>query len=200
MVAILLLEIGSGLQGVLIPIRADIAGFPVEVIGILGALHYVGFVIGCLRLPTMIRRIGHVRSFSALATMEEVMLAAPSSWQIYYEGEERGLWLQRHFSYSDRIRYYSPDPKARAAVASLLKRLSGRAIPRTVQSQYLPDGVWGAGADEILVAAVQGVLGVYRRACRGEMLTPRTGPVGGQSLTYKLVAARAFLCRSNSDR
>jgi len=67
--AILLLEIGSGLQGVLIPIRAELAGFPAQIIGIIGSLHCVGFLVGCLRLPAMIRRVGHVRCFSALSAI-----------------------------------------------------------------------------------------------------------------------------------
>jgi len=69
MSAIFLLEMGSGLQGILLPVRAEIAGFPAEMIGMLGTLYYLGFIIGCLRLPSMIRRIGHIRSFAALSAV-----------------------------------------------------------------------------------------------------------------------------------
>ena len=44
--------------------------------------------------------------------------------------------LQRHFSYSDRIRYYWPDPRASAAVGELFGRLPDE-IPETLISQYL---------------------------------------------------------------
>ena len=47
--------------------------------------------------------------------------------------EER---LQRHFSYSDRIRYYWPDARAAAAVDEMLGALPG-SIPETLISQYL---------------------------------------------------------------
>ena len=44
------------------------------------------------------------------ATMERIMLAAPENWAKYYEGSDAELALQRHFSYSDRMRYYWPQP------------------------------------------------------------------------------------------
>ena len=87
MIAILLLEIGSGLQGVLLPIRAEIAGYPAEMIWALGTLHYIGFVVGCLRLPTLIRRIGHVRCFSALSAI------AACATLIYAFAEYPLLWM-----------------------------------------------------------------------------------------------------------
>jgi tagatose-1,6-bisphosphate aldolase non-catalytic subunit AgaZ/GatZ len=37
----------------------------------------------------------------------------------YYSGDKTELWLQRHFSYSDRIRHYWPDAEAIAAVEAL---------------------------------------------------------------------------------
>ena len=67
--AVLLLEFGSGLQGVLIPLRAELAGFPMPLIGAMGTSYYMGFVAGCLLLPPTIRRVGHIRSFSALAAI-----------------------------------------------------------------------------------------------------------------------------------
>lgn len=67
--AVLLLEFGSGLQGVLIPLRAELAGFPMPLIGAMGTSYYIGFVAGCLLLPATIRRVGHIRSFSALAAI-----------------------------------------------------------------------------------------------------------------------------------
>ncbi|TIV08051.1 MAG: tagatose-bisphosphate aldolase, partial [Mesorhizobium sp.] len=40
------------------------------------------------------------------AAMERVMLASPGNWQKYYWGTPDEQRLQRHFSFSDRIRYY----------------------------------------------------------------------------------------------
>jgi len=69
LLAILLLELGSGLLGVLIPIRGQLAGFSIVTIGGLGTSYYLGFVVGCLFLPTLVSRFGHIRSFSAIAAV-----------------------------------------------------------------------------------------------------------------------------------
>ncbi len=105
--------------------------------------------------------------------MERLMAEKPGNWQKYYHGTPDELRLQRHFSYSDRIRYYWPDPAAAAAVHRLEERLAGRTIPETLVSQHLAalyPGV-AAGAIEaqpaaLLIASVQRVLSIYRGACR----------------------------------
>ena len=40
--------------------------------------------------------------------MENLMLAHPEHWEKYYHGTPDELRVQRHFTYSDRIRYYWP--------------------------------------------------------------------------------------------
>ena len=70
-------------------------------------------------------------------TMERVMLENPAYWRSHYPGTPEEQRLQRHFSYSDRIRYYWPDPRAVAAVDRLMDRLGERDIPQTLISQYL---------------------------------------------------------------
>jgi D-tagatose-1,6-bisphosphate aldolase subunit GatZ/KbaZ len=70
------------------------------------------------------------------ATMEEIMIAEPGHWAGHYSGSADEQRLQRHFSYSDRIRYYWPDVRAVAAVNGLLARLP-ETLPETLISQYL---------------------------------------------------------------
>lgn len=108
-------------------------------------------------------------------TMEALMRAKPGNWEKYYHGDAAELRLQRHFSYSDRMRYYWPDPAATAAVQRLETRLGGRPIPETLISQYLGTLYPAVASDEIagtpselLLAAVRRVLRIYRNACRGE--------------------------------
>ena len=69
--------------------------------------------------------------------MEQLMLGQPKHWASHYPGSPDEQRLQRHFSYSDRIRYYWPDPQAQAAVDRLMGRLAGHLIPETLISQYL---------------------------------------------------------------
>ncbi|NVM40242.1 D-tagatose-bisphosphate aldolase, class II, non-catalytic subunit [Ochrobactrum intermedium] len=103
--------------------------------------------------------------------MEALLLAEPKNWEKYYHGDGEELRLQRHFSYSDRIRYYWPHPVATAAVDALLKRLEGRKIPETLISQYLGTlyPAVAAGAVEatphaLMVEAVRNVVRTYGKA------------------------------------
>lgn len=104
-------------------------------------------------------------------TMEAVMTANPVHWQKYLHGTPADLRRERHFGYSDRIRYYWPEPPAQAAVDRLLARLGRRRIPETLVSQYLGSlypavaaGDLRPEAGDLAIAAVQRVLKQYRRA------------------------------------
>ena len=72
-----------------------------------------------------------------MRAMETTMLAAPKNWAGYYPGTDADKYVQRHFSYSDRIRYYWNLPDARGAVAALFDALGERELPETLVSQYL---------------------------------------------------------------
>jgi D-tagatose-1,6-bisphosphate aldolase subunit GatZ/KbaZ len=76
------------------------------------------------------------RALSLVATMEAIMLDQPGHWQSHYGGTAEEQRLQRHFSYSDRIRYYWPDARALAAVDDLFAHFADD-VPETLISQYL---------------------------------------------------------------
>ena len=108
-----------------------------------------------------------------IAAMERLMLRERGNWQKYYHGNASEQRQQRHFSYSDRIRYYWPHAEAQAAVNRLLSMLDGRSIPETLVSQYLgalypavSDGKTAPDARSLQIAAVRRVLDQYARACR----------------------------------
>ncbi len=108
------------------------------------------------------------------ATMERVMLAAPKNWDKYYEGSDAERALQRHFSYSDRIRYYWPQPEAAAAVEVLFEILGDTDLPETLIGQYLGaryqavrNGRLAPTARSLALAAVEGVMQDYISACEG---------------------------------
>lgn len=103
--------------------------------------------------------------------MEKLLLAEPRNWEKYYHGDAEELRLQRHFSYSDRIRYYWPHEQAAAAVDALLKRLDGRKIPETLISQYLgtlypavASGKVEPTPHALMVEAVRNVVRAYGKA------------------------------------
>jgi D-tagatose 6-phosphate 4-epimerase len=118
------------------------------------------------------------REETVAATMEGLMLREPENWQKYYHGNETELRIQRHFSYSDRIRYYWAKPEATAAVDRLLRALGKREIPLPLISQFLGklhDSVVGTlhslNARALLLTAVQREIDRYQRAI-GAMYTP----------------------------
>ena len=107
------------------------------------------------------------------AAMEAVMLAGPGDWAAYYHGDDRQQHSLRHFSYSDRIRYFWNRPEALASVGRLEAALAGVRIPETLISQYLPrlypavqDGL-KPEARVLTIAAVRAALAPYSAACRG---------------------------------
>lgn len=66
-VAILLT--GQGLQGVLLPVRANLEGFPPVAVGMIGATYFLGFTLGSWKGSTLIRQAGHVRVFAAMTAL-----------------------------------------------------------------------------------------------------------------------------------
>lgn len=65
--AILLL--GSGLLGTLLGVRAGIENFSAALTGLIMSGYFVGYVIGSYRCPRLVRRVGHIRTFTALAAI-----------------------------------------------------------------------------------------------------------------------------------
>ncbi|WP_337270295.1 MFS transporter [Oryzifoliimicrobium ureilyticus] len=73
LVGTLFLFMGNGLQGILLPIRGTIEGYPTTVLGLLGTSWAAGFVIGCLIAPKLVRRVGHVRAFSSFISIVAII-------------------------------------------------------------------------------------------------------------------------------
>jgi len=124
-------------------------------------------------LDHIARELGLIDS-SLKNTVEKVMLAEPGNWKNYYSGDEAALHFQRHYSLSDRIRYYWPQPDISAAVERLLAALAETEIPPPLIHQYLPfacnadDGLPAcANAHDLLEQSVTCVLDRYRRAIIG---------------------------------
>lgn len=60
---------GNGLQGTLVALRGAQEGFSPAVIGFMGTAYFGGFLLGCLAIGRIMKAVGHVRSFSALAAI-----------------------------------------------------------------------------------------------------------------------------------
>jgi MFS family permease len=77
---------GNGLQGTLIALRAAHEGFDPALVGLMGTGYFAGFLISCLVTARLIRAVGHIRVFAALAAIASacslllVLLVNPFIW------------------------------------------------------------------------------------------------------------------------
>ena len=82
----------------------------------------------------------HAVSLSQVpAALDQAMLLNPAHWKAYYRGDEAELRFARRYSYSDRSRYYWPEPPVEREIEKLVANLSAAPIPLTLLSQYLPE-------------------------------------------------------------
>jgi D-tagatose-bisphosphate aldolase class II non-catalytic subunit len=109
---------------------------------------------------------------SLIVAMEQEMLAHPGYWEHYYPGDPNWQRIMRHFSYSDRIRYYWASPAAKQAVERLFDHLRGTTIPASLVSQFLPTLYPRVASGELpwhpkglVIEAVRDVLRQYDVAC-----------------------------------
>ena len=67
-----LLMLGNGLQASLLGIRAGAEGFGTGATGLVMTCFYLGFLAGSILTPKVVKNVGHVRVFSALASLASV--------------------------------------------------------------------------------------------------------------------------------
>lgn len=83
-----ILFVGGGLQGSLVAVRANGEGFSLALIGAMMSVYSIGFVLGCQWTPRIVKNVGHIRAFTALASiasgvaMAYVLLVDAYAWLI----------------------------------------------------------------------------------------------------------------------
>lgn len=104
--------------------------------------------------------------------VERRMLAEPAMWEGYYPGSPAEQRLARRYSYSDRLRYYWPDPEIARAQALLFDNLAAVDIPLPLLSAHLSvqyarvrRGELAPRPRDLAVDRVRDVLRDYSRAC-----------------------------------
>ena len=75
-----ILLMGSGLIGTLLGLRAESEGFSELAIGIVMSAFFVGYIVGSWLIPAVIARVGHIRTFAALAAVSAVAALAHALW------------------------------------------------------------------------------------------------------------------------
>jgi D-tagatose-1,6-bisphosphate aldolase subunit GatZ/KbaZ len=111
--------------------------------------------------------ISHVRE-----VLDQAMIENPAHWRGYFQGDENALRLARKFSYSDRSRYYWPQPSVAAALQRLIDNLSAHPAPSSVISQYLPSqcariraGTLSNHPIDLIRSKILEVIDLYAAAC-----------------------------------
>lgn len=66
--------LGNGLQGTLLGLRATMEGFPTFVTGIMMSGYYIGIFAGSMVAPRLVKRVGHIRVFAALASLASISI------------------------------------------------------------------------------------------------------------------------------
>lgn len=79
---------GNGLLGTLLGVRAGLEKFPETVTGGIMAAYFLAFIVGTFFCPAIIRRVGHIRAFAALAAtgsaaaIMHALLVHPIAWGV----------------------------------------------------------------------------------------------------------------------
>ena len=86
-------QLGNGIQRVLLPVRGESEGFTPSTMGLVMAFHFAGYLIGAKFAPLSLRSVGHIRVFSAMASLASIgvlinsAFITPITWcGIYFIG------------------------------------------------------------------------------------------------------------------
>ena len=88
LIGVALLLAGSGLLSTLVAVRAGLEGWDDQVVGLIMSAYFAGFFLGTFAAPNLIRRIGHIRSFSfyaglcATVVLLHPIIVDPWSWAL----------------------------------------------------------------------------------------------------------------------
>lgn len=83
LLGILLLMVGNGMQGTLLGIRGNIEHISTTQMSVVMSAYFGGFLLGSRVVPELIRKVGHVRVFAALASLISsvlILYAAAPHW------------------------------------------------------------------------------------------------------------------------
>jgi MFS family permease len=75
-----LLVVGIGLFFSVLGLRANLAGFSGMVTGLIMSAYFVGYMLGTYICPAIVRRVGHIRAFAAMASLASTMPILHALW------------------------------------------------------------------------------------------------------------------------
>lgn len=83
LLGVALLLVGHGLQLALVPLKAQLFNWSDIEIGMLGSLYFIGFILGCFWVPSLVTRSGHIRAYACMVALMAASIL--------------GLTLSQHF-------------------------------------------------------------------------------------------------------
>jgi MFS family permease len=84
--AVALLTLGNGLLSTLVGVRGGLEGMAQATVGAVMSAFFAGVVVGSMRTPRLVRAVGHIRAFAALASIASaaslgfVLVVEPVMW------------------------------------------------------------------------------------------------------------------------
>ena len=106
--------------------------------------------------------------------LETVMLEKPAQWNRHYHGDEHKKWINRAYGFSDRARYYLPEPAIKESISRLVGNLDGP-VPMPLLSQFMPiqyarvrDGTLNNSADDLILDRIGDCIDDYIFAIEGK--------------------------------
>jgi MFS family permease len=88
LIGIAIILMGNGLLGTLLGVRGELEGFSPSMLGLIMGVYFAGYVAGTMIVPGMIRQVGHIRIFTALASIASIatlthgLVVHPVSWML----------------------------------------------------------------------------------------------------------------------
>ncbi len=89
LISLIIVMLGNGFFTTYASLRISVEGYPNFIIGVLSASYYGGMMLGAIYVERLIERIGHIRSFAIMASINSLVIViqaifiGPVSWSIF---------------------------------------------------------------------------------------------------------------------
>ena len=132
------------------------------------ALREALFALECIEKISLNGSGTKLSGFSEV--LEKAMLKKPGQWNRHYTGNEYRLKINRAYGFSDRARYYLPEPEVKAAIKRLVNNLN-KPVALPLLSQFMPmqfkrvqEGIVKNKADDLILDKIGDYIDDYINA------------------------------------